>query len=536
MSGLEGLLAGRTLVKRYRIGDVIGRGGFAAVYRAEDERLGRSVAVKVITLAAPDDEAREHLRERFQREARSAASLPQHPNVVTVHDFGTDPELGLDFLVMEFLHGEDLATHLARQRKLPLESAIRILRDAMEGIAIGHRANLLHRDVKPGNIFLAEPHGEDPFRVCVLDFGIARVTTEGQDITRLTQGGGIPLSPAFASPEQLRGERNLTCASDVFSLGVVGYQLLTGEKPLRADRTVDPADWTPDRTLRELNPEIPEAVEAVVTRAMSFEAEERFQDAGAMAAALDQAMKSAPVPPAPVVVAPAVGAPAAAAGAMADDGEHTLVQPEWAREEVPETRPRTTISTPERVATRPAYAKWGVVLGFAALITVAGLWALSRGGPESDPGRGDVLIEEPATTEEPRNESRTRVTGEIMEDPASQEQDGIGSGSLPAFEESDRSRDGASPVSRNPGTTILQPSAPAEAPRQAPQQQGASPQPAPTPVTQPQQGQPQQPQTPAARPDTSAAAPPLLGDPVEAREPAPKQQAPADTTRREGAQ
>jgi serine/threonine protein kinase len=156
MSGLEGLLAGRTLVKRYRIESVIGRGGFAAVYRADDERLGRPVAVKVITLAAPDEETRANLRERFQREARAAASLPQHPNVVTVHDFGTDPELGLDFLVMEFLHGEDLATHLARQRKLPLESALRVLRDAVEGVAVGPRAGLIHRDVKPGNIFLAE--------------------------------------------------------------------------------------------------------------------------------------------------------------------------------------------------------------------------------------------------------------------------------------------------------------------------------------------------------------------------------------------
>src|SRR5690606_23051181 len=91
------------------------RGGFAAVYRADDERLGRPVAVKVITIATPDAEAAERHRERFEREARAAASLPQHPNVVTVHDFGIDPVLGLDFLVMEFLHGEDLAARLRRQ-------------------------------------------------------------------------------------------------------------------------------------------------------------------------------------------------------------------------------------------------------------------------------------------------------------------------------------------------------------------------------------------------------------------------------------
>src|SRR4051812_44506895 len=97
MSGLENLLAGKTLVKRYRIDEVIGLGGFAAVYRAEDLRLGRPVAVKVITLAPPDPATRERVRQRFEREARAAAALPHHPNVITVHDFGTDPELGLDF-------------------------------------------------------------------------------------------------------------------------------------------------------------------------------------------------------------------------------------------------------------------------------------------------------------------------------------------------------------------------------------------------------------------------------------------------------
>jgi eukaryotic-like serine/threonine-protein kinase len=323
MSGLEGLLTGRTLVNRYRIEAVIGRGGFAAVYRANDQRLDRTVAVKVITLAASDEEARKHLRERFQREARSAASLPQHPNVITVHDFGTDPELGLDFLVMEFLHGEDLATHLARQRKLSLESALGVLRDAIEGVAVGHRENLIHRDVKPGNIFLAEPHGTDPFRVCVLDFGIAHVMTKDQTITRLTQGG-VPLSPAYASPEQLRGDRNLTCASDVFSLGVVAYQLLTGEKPLRADRSNEPSDWIPEKGIRELSPEVPAEIEAVVKKAMSYDPEARYQDAGEMAQALDSAMTGVPVP----AVAAAAAAPLFAGAALGAEDEHTLLHPE----------------------------------------------------------------------------------------------------------------------------------------------------------------------------------------------------------------
>src|SRR4029079_12110761 len=127
MAGLEGLLAGKTLVKRYRIDEVIGLGGFAAVYRAEDLRLGRPVAVKVITLNPPDPTARERLRERFEREARAAASLPHHPNVVTVHDFGTDPELGLDFLVMELLQGENLAQRFTREGKPGTDVGLQIL-------------------------------------------------------------------------------------------------------------------------------------------------------------------------------------------------------------------------------------------------------------------------------------------------------------------------------------------------------------------------------------------------------------------------
>jgi hypothetical protein len=291
MSGLEGLLAGKVLVNRYRIGEVIGRGGFAAVYRAGDERLGREVAVKVITLTAVEPDAQELLRERFQREARSVAALPQHPNVVTVYDFGRDPETGIDFLVMELLRGEDLATRLGREPRLPLELATCILRDAVEGVAVGHRAGLVHRDVKPGNVFLAESVGGEPFRVCVLDFGIARLVADEGTVSRLTQQGTTPLSPAYASPEQLRGEVDLTPASDVFSLGVVAYQLLAGERPFPPERRRGPDGWVAP-PLAAKNPRVPREVAEAVHRALAFEPADRFPDAGAFASALDAATGS----------------------------------------------------------------------------------------------------------------------------------------------------------------------------------------------------------------------------------------------------
>jgi serine/threonine protein kinase len=375
MSGLEALLTGRTLVKRYRIGEVIGRGGFAAVYRAEDDRLGRPVAVKVITYPAPDAETREHLRERFQREARAAASMPQHPNVVTVHDFGTDPELGLDFLVMEFLHGENLATYLDRQGRPPLDLALRILRETAEGLCIGHRAGLVHRDVKPGNIFLAQPSPDAPLRVCLLDFGIAHLVEEGGESTRLTKAGFTPHSPAYASPEQLRGDTNLSPASDVFSLGVVGYQLLTGEKPFGDERRRGEAGWTPARSIRELNPEVPVAVEEVLRRAMAYDPAERFADAGEMASALDRATGAEATVYAPV--------PLAAAPAGDDDRTLLQVTPPPAPPPPPRDLPSRRVAERRQKSGFPAWL--GVIL-ILALAGVAGLWAMNRrgSGPSSE--------------------------------------------------------------------------------------------------------------------------------------------------------
>ena len=228
---IEGLLAGRVLGDRYLIEEVIGRGGMGAVYRATDERLEREVAVKVITIAGVDAATREHVRARFHREARAAAALPHHPNVVPVYDFGTDDTLRLDFLVMELLRGEDLATHMIRLGPPPLPTGIWVLLQAARGVAVGHRAGLIHRDVKPGNVFLARSRHDDDVQIRILDFGIAKLVQEEETASQLTQDGRIPLSPAYASPEQLRSLRQITPASDVFSLGAIGFQLFTGERP-----------------------------------------------------------------------------------------------------------------------------------------------------------------------------------------------------------------------------------------------------------------------------------------------------------------
>jgi serine/threonine protein kinase len=289
MYGIEGLLAGRTLADRYLIQEVIGRGGMGAVYRARDERLGREVAVKVISAPTADAEAHRRLRARFQREARAAAGL-HHPNVVQVYDSGTDAALGLDFFVMELLRGEDLASRLARKGPPALSTALGILCQAARGLSAGHRAGLIHRDVKPGNLFLEPGDRLGEVQVKVLDFGIAELTAgDEQTMTHLTVVGRSPFSPAFASPEQMRGESGLTPASDVFSLGAVGFQLLTGKRAFQS------SDWR--RALVELSsvmaaelphvPSLPAGVRMALQKALAPEPSLRFATAGAFADALE---------------------------------------------------------------------------------------------------------------------------------------------------------------------------------------------------------------------------------------------------------
>jgi hypothetical protein len=309
MYGIAGLLTGRTLCVRYRIDAVIGRGGMGAVYRATDERLGRAVAVKVIGITAADPEEHGRLQARFLREARAAAAL-HHPNVVSVYDFGTDPDVGLDFLVMELLHGEDLAVRLARTGPPPVHVSLSILRQAARGLAAGHRAGLVHRDVKPGNLFLeTSDHPEEP-HVRVLDFGIAQVSGEEGTVTHLTEFGRSPFSPAFASPEQMRGDERLTPASDVFSLAAVGYNLLTGIRPFTSSDPSRMAEETADAVaaLPQRAPGLAPHVRDALCRGLAIHPLARYPDASALADAL---ANEAPAQ-APHLAVPAAAAVAAA--------------------------------------------------------------------------------------------------------------------------------------------------------------------------------------------------------------------------------
>jgi serine/threonine-protein kinase len=541
--GLEDLLAGRTLVKRYRIEEVIGRGGFAIVYRAEDLRLGRPSAVKVLSIPAPNADARETLRARFEHEARAAASLPHHPNVVPVYDFGTDPETGIDFIVMEMLRGENVAQYLAREGRPPLPLALRILRDGAEGIAVGHRAGLIHRDVKPGNLFLAEPQGDQPFRVCVLDFGIARLVndSDGGEITRTS--GAAPLSPAYASPEQLAGERNLSPAADVYSLGVVGYQLLTGRKPFGADRGAAPqADLVP---VRQVNPQVSPALEAVIARAMDADPSRRYPDAMAFAAELDAA--SEPDDSTTLI--------AAAPPPIVDvENERTMAAPLPPPRPTPVAAPVAAPVAVESAPRRPAPPRrrgrgWIVLLLLLLAGGAAAVWALTQDGGTAAPAEPErppmdsVPVESapsatPVTTPFPVDSTGAALPPAVGTEPSVDPGTGAAPspGAAPAPAPSPSypapapSYPAPAPAPQTGGVPAPRPQAPRPVPLPAEPRPLPPPAPAPQPRPEypPQREAPRQPLPPAPQPPPPAPAPQPLPPAPEPLPPAPQPPPPTE--------
>jgi hypothetical protein len=268
----EQLLVGRVVAERYRVDEFLASGGMGAVFRCHDLRLEREVAFKVVT-APPgiSREARGVLRARFLREAKTAASIA-HPNVVTVHDYGVDAELDLDFLVMELLAGEDLGARIAGGWRPAPQELAGILAQAADGLAAGHARGVVHRDVKPGNLFVTGSGASA--RVKVLDFGIAQPGAGGAStVTHLTGGGGNPRTPAFAAPEQEAGD-STTPATDVYALGLTAVAALAGGS------VEDPA-----AALDTLQREHP-ALAAVLRRALDHDPTRRFPDCAAMADAL----------------------------------------------------------------------------------------------------------------------------------------------------------------------------------------------------------------------------------------------------------
>ena len=261
-------------IGKYRIVEPIGRGGMGMIFKAHDPILDRLVAVKVISLEV---EVSDDLRARFFREAKACAKL-NHPNIVTVHDMGEDA--GRLFIVMELLQGEELRQIIKADMPLTLDDKLALIRQVCRGLHYAHQQGVVHRDMKPANIFVLRSR-----QVKILDFGIAQLATTDPGLTRT---GLIMGTLRYISPEQVRGR--VDHRSDMFSLGSVLYELLTSRPPFLGDdplqileqlRSEDPPAPT------QLDPTIPPELEAVVRRAMRKDPAERYRDLDEMGAALE---------------------------------------------------------------------------------------------------------------------------------------------------------------------------------------------------------------------------------------------------------
>ena len=282
----EGAQIGHCIDERYRLEAVIGVGGLGTVYRATHTKLQRQVAVKLMHESLGDSQVN---RGRFAREAKALAAL-QHPNIVAVLDYGVADSQ--PYLVMELLEGETLSQRLHRG-PLPVERALHITQQLLEALSFMHRAKLVHRDVKPSNVFLQRTR-DGKERVKVLDFGLAKFTMPGTvgDPT-LTRDGAIVGTPAYMSPEQATGEI-VDARADVYAAGVILFRMLSGRLPFEGDaidqvrsHLISPV---PDlRREAEPDHELDPALEALIRRAMAKRREDRFDDAGRMLRALAHA-------------------------------------------------------------------------------------------------------------------------------------------------------------------------------------------------------------------------------------------------------
>jgi len=293
----------RALDGRYDVERLLATGGMGSVYLGRDTTLDRPVAIKVI---APELAASAALRERFLREARTVARL-RHANIVAVYAAGA-AERTLYF-VMEYVDGESVRQRLERDGAWRGPGAVAALRDLARALAYAHAHGIVHRDVKPENILVERDTG----RALLTDFGVAQALAGGDESGRMTATGMVIGSPFYMSPEQAAGERALDGRSDIYSLGLVGYEMLAGAPVVQATSaaTAIMKQLTERATaLRLRAPDAPPAVADAIDRALEKDPANRWPDASAFADALDAGRSGTPVPP--TTVLPAARGPAAA--------------------------------------------------------------------------------------------------------------------------------------------------------------------------------------------------------------------------------
>ncbi|MGY1666813.1 serine/threonine-protein kinase [Geodermatophilus sp. SYSU D00696] len=412
------LSTGTILAGRYEITEPIATGGMGEVWRARDRVLDRVVAAKVLRSEFTGDPS---FVARFRNEARHTAAL-SHPNIASVYDYGeSTDERGhqLAFLVMELVEGKPLVTILHEEGRLPVDWTLHVLGQSADGLSAAHAAGVVHRDIKPGNL-IVRPDGV----VKLTDFGIART----RDATPLTRTGMVVGTAQYLSPEQAQG-MEVTAASDVYSLGVVGYECLTGGRPFDGTSQVAIALAHINRTPPPLPAEIPPQVRLLIERALAKDPRDRFADGAAFAAAIRSVAGGNGLGPATAATgAPSTGLAAAttevipevdgdgtrvlggpvagaAAGAAAVAGPRTGGRHAAGARTMPPLQGPPVDDDDDRGrvaadAPRGGNRRWAVVLASLALVAalVAGAWFLLSGNGE---GEGGTTADPTATSSAP---------------------------------------------------------------------------------------------------------------------------------------
>ena len=398
---LEDPLVGQTLAGKYRIEKLIKTGGMGSVYRGKHVLMDKTVAIKVLRPSLAGDDA---VVARFSREAKAASKI-SHPHAVNVTDFG-EAEDGVVFLVMEYLDGRTLKEIINKEGPLALDRVIEIVRQVAGALDVAHSQGVVHRDLKSENIMLVHHDGDEWAKV--LDFGIAKIRQpEGAHDTEITQANLVVGTPQYMSPEQCSQSGGLDARSDIYSLGVILYEMLAGRVPFAGDSAtaimMKQVQDSPPSILSSRS-DLPAAVDGVIKRALAKQPIDRFQSAGELAAALSAAESDESSAPAQVAVASTAAhtLPNAPVDAGADDADEvTLVRP---REEIP------PVSPPDRAPFQPApppsassFNPWKIMVPAAiALVVVFGVvFLMTRGNSPADQTQG----QQPAISPDPNSQA-----------------------------------------------------------------------------------------------------------------------------------